>query len=104
MGRKVYKSMMGNNFWEDLEIDSVEQSESVKHMARSLIDHWGDTLTEKDLLNLSAYSKCGDTPIQCALAREALAYYQTKNYNPEFIHADMDTTPKKTWWKFWKLA
>ena len=93
--------MIGNTFWEELEIDAVELCVDVKDKAHSLIDHWGSSLTEKDLLNLSAYSKCADTPIQCALAKEALFYYQTKNFNPEHIHADMDTTPKKKWWKFW---
>jgi len=93
--------MIGKSFWEDLEIDAVEVGQNVKQMAHALIDHWGSSLTEKDLLNLSAYSKCAETPIQCALAKEALLYYQSKNFKPEYIHADMDTTPKKKWWKFW---
>lgn len=93
--------MIGKSFWEDLEIDAVEVGQNVKQMAHALIDHWGSSLTEKDLLNLSAYSRCADTPIQCALAKEALLYYQSKNFKPEYIHADMDTTPKKKWWKFW---
>ena len=95
--------MIGKSFWEDLEIDAIEVDQDVKQIAHVLIDHWGSSLTEKDLLNLSAYSKCADTPIQCALAKEALLYYQTKNFNPEFIHSDMDTTPKKKWWKFWTV-
>jgi hypothetical protein len=93
--------MIGSTFWEDLEIDAIEAGEDVNHMAYALIDHWGSSLTEKDLLNLSAYSKCADTPIQCALAKAALSYYQTKNFHPDYIHADMDTTPNKKWWKFW---
>jgi len=93
--------MIGNTFWEDLEIDAVEVSEDVNHIAHTLIDHWGSSLTENDLLNLSAYSKCADTPIECALAKAALAYYQTKNFNPDYIHSNMDTSPKKRWWKFW---
>ena len=93
--------MIGKSFWEDLEIDALGIGEDVKDMAHALIDHWGSSLTEKDLLNLSAYSKCAETPIQCAIAKAALAYYQTKNFYPEHIHADMDTTPKKKWWKFW---
>ena len=95
--------MIGKSFWEDLEIDAIQVGQDVKQIAHVLIDHWGSSLTEKDLLNLSAYSRCADTPIQCALAKEALLYYQSKNFNPEFIHADMDTTPKKKWWKFWTV-
>ena len=95
--------MIGKSFWEDLEIDAIEVGQDVKQIAHVLIDHWGSSLTEKDLLNLSAYSRCADTPIQCAIAREALLYYQTKNFNPEFIHADTVITPKKKWWKFWTV-
>ena len=95
--------MIGKSFWEDLEIDALEVDQDVKQMAHVLVDHWGSSLTEKDLLNLSAYTRCADTPIQCALAKEALTYYQSKNFNPEFIHADMDTNPKKKWWKFWTV-
>ena len=33
--------MIGNTFWEELEIDAVEVGEDVKHKAHTLIDHWG---------------------------------------------------------------
>ena len=30
-------------------------------------------------------------------------YYQTQDYNPEFIHADMaGKTSTKRWWQIWK--
>jgi len=104
MGRKVCKSMLGNDFWGDLEIDAVEYEQNIESVARDLIDHWGKELTEKDLLKLKAYGSCADTPIQCALAKAALEYYLAQDYNPEFIHAGMTYSPKKPWWKFWKLA
>ena len=94
--------MLGNDFWGDLEIDALEYEQDIESVAIDLVDHWGKELTEADLLKLKAYSSCGDTPIQCALARAALEYYLTQNYNPEFIHAGMKTEVKKPWWQFWK--
>ena len=44
--------MIGKSFWEDLEIDALGIGEDVKDMAHALIDHWGSSLTEKDLLNI----------------------------------------------------
>lgn len=99
---KKEKPVLGNDFWGDLDIDAIEYQEDIKSAATGLIDYWGKSLTEKDLLKLKAYSSCGDTPIQCALARAALEYYLTQDYNPEFIHADMKSVKnKKSWWKFW---
>ncbi len=94
--------MIGNDFWGDLEIDAIEYEKDIELVAKELIDHWGKELTEKDLLKLKAYSTCADTPIHCALAKAALEYYVTQDYKPEFIHAGVESKPKKVWWKFWK--
>ena len=87
---------MGKSFWEDLEIDAIELSVESERKAKLLIDHWGITLTETDLLKLKAYSACSDTPIESAMAQYALDYYLLKDYHPDFIH-QYKSSPKKTW-------
>lgn len=95
--------MMGQSFWEDMSIDAYEKQLEIDRMARELVDHWGKDLKEVDLLKLKAYSSQSDNFIEAAFAEAALAYYQTQNYNPEFIHADMaGKTSTKRWWQFWK--
>jgi len=95
--------MIGNDFWEDMSIDAYEKQLEIDRMAQELIDHWGSDLKEIDLLKLKSYGLGNHDPIESAFARAALKYYQTQNYNPEFIHADMyGKTSTKKWWQIWK--
>jgi hypothetical protein len=93
--------MIGKNFWEDMQIDSVIIDEQVKLIAKELVDHHGKDLTEGDLLKMNAFSDSMAEPIQTAIVREAAEYYKTCDYNPEWIHSDMSTrtTEKKSFWK-----
>jgi len=94
--------MIGQSFWEDMSIDAYEKQLEIETMARELVDHWGSELKEIDLLKLKSYGLNADDPVEAAFARAALKYYQTQDYNPEFIHADMKSVKtKKSWWKFW---
>lgn len=95
--------MIGNSFWEDMSIDAFEKQIEIKRMAQELVDHWGEELKETDLLKLKAYQDGGNDPVESAFARAALEYYQTQDYTPEFIHADMyNKTSTKRWWQIWK--
>ena len=95
--------MMGQTFWDDMSIDAYEKQLDIDRQARDLVDHWGKELTENDLLKLKAYSDGGNNPIETAFAQSALRYYQTQDYKPEFIHADMyGKTETKKWWQIWK--
>ena len=76
--------MIGKNFWEDMQIDSVIIDEQVKLIAKELIDHHGKDLTEGDLLKMNAFSDSMAEPIQTAIVREAAEYYKTCDYNPEW--------------------
>jgi hypothetical protein len=95
--------MIGDTFWDDMGIDAYEKQVEIEQMAHVLVDHWGKSLTEKDLLKLNAYSNCNDNPIEAAFARAALEYYKQQDFDPEFIHADMcSQTNSKRWWQIWK--
>jgi len=95
--------MIGSTFWDDMGIDAYEIQLAIEAQAKTLVDHWGKELTETDLLKLKAYSDSQNNPIEAAFAQIALKYYQTQNYQPEFIHSGMsnNSTPKR-WWQFWK--
>lgn len=96
-------NMIGNTFWDDLGIDAYEIQIAIEAQAKTLVDHWGKELTETDLLKLKAYSDSLDNPIETAFAQKALAYYQTQDYQPEFIHSGMSNNSiTKRWWQFWK--
>jgi len=95
--------MIGNTFWDDLGIDAYEVQLAIEAQAKTLVDHWGKELTETDLLKLKAYSDAIDNPVETAFAKSALEYYQTQNYEPRFIHADMaHQSTTRRWWQFWK--
>lgn len=88
--------MIGKDFWEDMQIDSVIIDEQVKLIAKELVDHHGKNLTENDLLKMNAFSDSMAEPIQTAIVREAAEYYKTCDYNPEWIHSDMSTRTVKS--------
>lgn len=95
--------MIGQSFWEDLSIDSFEKSVEIETMAHALVDYWGKDLTESDLLKLKAYTDSHSNPVEVAFASSALEYYMTKDYKPDFIHAEMQgNSTIKHWWQFWK--
>ena len=56
---------------------------------------------------MNAFSDSMAEPVQTAIVREAVKYYKTRDYNPEWIHSDMSgrTEEKKSLFKrllFWK--
>lgn len=94
--------MIGNTFFEDLNIDAQELEFDMEHRAKLLIDEWGPKLTEADLLQMNALVHASTSNAENSIAAYALEYYLTKDYKPEFIHTTKDLTPhKKKWWKFW---
>ena len=95
--------MIGNTFWDDLGIDAYEVQLAIEAQAKTLVDHWGKDFTETDLLKLKAYSDSQDNLVEAAFAKSVLVYYQTQNYEPQFIHADMaNRSTARRWWQFWK--
>ncbi len=88
--------MIGKDFWEDMQIDAVVIDEQVKLIAKELVDQHGKDLTEGDLLKMNAFSDSMAEPIQTAIVREAVEYYKTRDYNPEWIHSDMSTRTVKS--------
>lgn len=94
--------MIGNDLFEDIDIDATEFEMNMKMTAEALINEWGRKLTEADLLRLSAMVQSDGANAENILAAYALQYYLTQNYHPERIDANkFPSTPKKSWWKFW---
>lgn len=93
--------MIGKNFWEDMEIDAVLIDEQIDSIAKELIDHHGKRITEADLLKMNAFADSMSAPVQTAIVRAAAKYYTQQNYNPDWIHSDMNgrTIEKKNIWK-----
>lgn len=99
--------MIGKDFWDDMEIDSVEIQNNIDIIAQQLIDHHGPKIKESDLLKMNAYSDSSNNPIQSAIVKASLDYYVKQDYHPEWIHSDMigRTEEKKSLFKrmlFWK--
>lgn len=94
--------MMGKDIFEDMGIDAYEVELDMEQRAKSLVDQWGKSLTEGDLLKLNAMVHAEGSNAEYSIAAYALQYYLTKNYRPEFIHATTSVIPRrKPWWKFW---
>ena len=93
--------MIGKDFWENMEIDAIEQQQNVELIAKSLIDKFGPDITEADLLKMNAFSDSMHDPIQTAIVRASLTYFSQQDYSPEWIHSDMEgrTIEKKNIWK-----
>jgi hypothetical protein len=81
--------MIGKDIFEDLSIDSIEIEQELKERARVLVDHWGPEITENDLLRLNAMINSNESTVEHTMAKYILEYYLTKDFVPEFIHADM---------------
>ena len=93
--------MIGKDFWEDLDIDAYEVDTQLEGIAKVLVDQWGKSLTEADLLKLNAYSSAAEVTTETIIAKHALTYYNTQGYTPDFIHQHKTST-NAPWWKFWK--
>ena len=93
--------MIGDNLFEDMNIDAFEIETDMKSRAQTLIDHWGKSLTENDLLKLNAMVHAEGSSAEYSIAAYALEYYLTQDYQPEFIHTNNVSYKKKPWWKFW---
>ena len=94
--------MIGKDIFEDISIDAAEMEFNTRLRAKSLVDQWGEKLTENDLLRLNAMAHAEGTP-ENILGTYCLQYYKTQDYKPEFIHADMagKVSTKRAWYKFW---
>ena len=89
--------MIGKDFWENMEIDAIDQQQTIDMIAKNLIDHFGNEITEADLLKMNAFSDSNHCPIQTAIVRACMKYYATQDYAPDWIHSDMEgrTVEKK---------
>lgn len=92
--------MMGKNFWEDVEIDSLHLETEIKQIAVDLITEYGTHLTESDLLRINAAKDSQSDPITRALLMACLEFYMTTDYAPKRIESKY--VPRKKWWQVWK--
>ena len=92
--------MIGNDIWEDLDIDSMHLQSEVNHMAVDLINQYGVHLTQTDILNMKSIEGTDGDPLKRALAAACLSYYTSIGYTPK--DRPLNETPSnKAWWKLW---
>ena len=95
--------MIGKDFWDDMDMDITELQIDIELAAHKLVNEYGKSLTEGDLLKLNAMTDTSHNGVERAYAKSALQHYKRKNFTPEFIHQHK-TIFKKSWWKFWRAA
>ena len=92
--------MMGKDFWEDVDIDTLHLETQIKQMAVDLITEYGVNLSESDLLRINGAKDSQSDPIKRALLMTCLEFYMTTDYAPKSIETKY--VPIKKWWQVWK--
>ena len=92
--------MIGNDIWDDIDIDSMHLQSEVNHMAVNLIDQYGENLTQTDILNMKTIAGTEEDHLKRALAAACLSYYESIGYTPKDRTVN-ETPSNKAWWKLW---
>ena len=69
---------MGNNFWEDFDIDVQTIKMEVAAQAKELLDQYGEDLTREDILQLSGNKSWAQGGTSQALAAKILEGYKER--------------------------